>query len=43
MDLIRLMPNRVFGTQNFGRIFSAKNPREMQVALLVSFEPRAAR
>jgi hypothetical protein len=24
------LPNRVFGTPNFGRIFSAKSPREMQ-------------
>ena len=24
------IPNRTFGTPNFGRIFSAKNPREMQ-------------
>jgi hypothetical protein len=31
------IPNRVFGTANFGRIFSAKNPREMQFGLRVSF------
>ena len=31
------LPNRIFGTANFGRIFSAKNPREMQVALRMSF------
>lgn len=31
------LPNRIFGTGNFGRIFSAKNPREMQLGLKVSF------
>jgi hypothetical protein len=31
------IPNRTFGTPNFGRIFSAKNPREMQVGLRVAF------
>ena len=31
------LPNRVFGTPNFGRIFSAKNPREMQVGLRLTF------
>ena len=31
------LPNRVFGTPNFGRIFSAKNPREMQFGLRLSF------
>ena len=31
------VPNRIFGTPNFGRIFSAKNPREMQFGLRVSF------
>jgi hypothetical protein len=31
------LPNRVFGTANFGRIFSAKNPREMQFAAKFSF------
>ena len=27
------LPNRIFGTANFGRIFSAKAPREMQFGL----------
>jgi hypothetical protein len=31
------VPNRIFGTPNFGRIFSAKNPREMQFGLRVAF------
>lgn len=31
------LPSRIFGTENFGRIFSAKNPREMQFAVKVSF------
>ena len=31
------LPNRTFGTPNFGRIFSAKNPREMQFGLRVAF------
>jgi len=31
------IPERTFGTPNFGRIFSAKNPREMQFGLRVSF------
>jgi Carboxypeptidase regulatory-like domain len=31
------IPNRTFGTANFGRIFSAKNPREMQLGLRLSF------
>jgi hypothetical protein len=31
------IPNRIFGTPNFGRIFSAKNPREMQIGLRVAF------
>jgi hypothetical protein len=31
------IPNRVFGTPNFGRIFSAKSAREMQFGLRVSF------
>ena len=30
------LPNRTFGNQNFGRIFSAKNPREMQFGLRLS-------
>ena len=31
------VPNRIFGTQNFGRIFSALNAREMQFGLRYSF------
>jgi hypothetical protein len=31
------LPNRIFGTPNFGRIFSAKNPREMQFGARFSF------
>ncbi len=31
------LPNRVFGNPNFGRIFSAKNPREMQFGLRLGF------
>jgi hypothetical protein len=31
------IPNRTFGTPNFGRIFSAKSPREMQLGLRLSF------
>ena len=31
------VPNRVFGTPNFGRIFSAQNAREMQLGLRYSF------
>ncbi len=31
------LPNRVFGNANFGRIFSAKNPREMQLGLRLAF------
>ena len=31
------LPNRMFGTPNFGRIFSAKNPREMQLGAKLSF------
>ena len=31
------LPNRIFGTPNFGRIFSAKNAREMQFGAKVSF------
>ena len=31
------LPNRIFGTDNFGRVFSAKNPREMQLGVRVSF------
>jgi hypothetical protein len=31
------LPNRIFGTPNFGRIFSAKNAREMQIGAKLSF------
>ena len=31
------LPNRVFGTPNFGRIFSAKRAREMQFGMKLSF------
>jgi hypothetical protein len=31
------VPNRVFGTSNFGRVFSAKSPREMQLGLKLMF------
>lgn len=31
------LPNRIFGSPNFGRIFSAKNPREMQFGVRVTF------
>jgi len=31
------LPNRIFGNANFGRIFSAKSPREMQFGLRLSF------
>ena len=31
------IPNRTFGIANFGRIFSAKNPREMQFGLRLAF------
>jgi hypothetical protein len=31
------LPNRTYGNPNFGRIFSAKNPREMQFGLRLSF------
>ena len=31
------LPNRIFGTPNFGRIFSAKSPREMQIGLRLAF------
>jgi len=31
------LPNRTFGTANFGRVFSAKNGREMQVGARLSF------
>lgn len=31
------LPHRIFGTPNFGRIFSAKNPREMQFGVRLAF------
>ena len=31
------LPNRTFGSANFGRIFSAKNAREMQFGARLSF------
>ena len=31
------IPSRIFGTDNFGRIFSAKSPREMQLGAKLSF------
>jgi hypothetical protein len=31
------LPNRIFGNANFGRIFSAKNPREMQFGVRLAF------
>jgi hypothetical protein len=31
------LPNRIFGNPNFGRIFSAKNPREMQFGVRLAF------
>ena len=31
------IPNRIFGTPNFGRIFSARLPREMQLGVRLSF------
>ena len=31
------LPNRIFGSPNFGRIFSAKNAREMQFGLRLAF------
>lgn len=31
------LPNRIFGTPNFGRIFSAKTPREMQLGAKLLF------
>jgi hypothetical protein len=31
------LPNRILGTPNFGRVFSAKNPREMQLGLRLTF------
>jgi hypothetical protein len=31
------LPNRIFGSSNFGRIFSAKNPREMQFGVRLAW------
>ena len=31
------LPNRIFGNPSFGRISSAKNPREMQFGVRFSF------
>jgi hypothetical protein len=31
------LPNRIYGTPNFGRIFSAKSPREMQIGVKLTF------
>ena len=31
------LPSRIFGTPNFGRIFSAKTPREMQLGVKYAF------
>jgi len=31
------LPNRIFGSPNFGRIFSAKSPREMQLGVRLAF------
>jgi hypothetical protein len=31
------LPNRIFGNPNFGRIFSAKSPREMQFGVRLAF------
>ena len=31
------LPNRIFGSPNFGRIFSARSPREMQFGLRFAF------
>jgi hypothetical protein len=31
------VPNRIFGTLNFGRIFSAKDAREMQFGVKLNF------
>ena len=33
------LPNRIFGDPNFGRIFSAKDPREMQFGVRLSSTP----
>lgn len=31
------LPNRIYGSANFGRIFAAKSPREMQLGLRLAF------
>jgi hypothetical protein len=31
------LPNRVFGNANFGRVFSARDPREMQIGMRFTF------
>ena len=31
------LPNRIFGSPNFGSIFSARSPREMQFGLRLSY------
>ena len=31
------LPNRIFGSPNFARVFSAKNPREMQMGVRLTF------
>ena len=31
------LPSRIFGTPNFGRIFNARNPREMQFGMRLAF------
>jgi hypothetical protein len=31
------LPNRIFGSPNFGRVFSAKEPREMQMGIRLTF------
>jgi hypothetical protein len=31
------LPNRIFGSPNFGRVFGAKSPREMQFGLRLAF------
>ena len=31
------IPSRTFGTANFGRVFSAKLPREMQLGVRLAF------
>lgn len=31
------LPNRIFGSPNFARVFSAKEPREMQIGIRVTY------